>query len=97
MCETIGNISGRSKLILYAGFWMHCKRRVISMPNRENRLRKGIESLKKQLILHEEKLKLAEKEGKVELAGYYEKEILAKKKDLEKKEKLLKRNLLFFL
>jgi len=76
---------------------MYCKMRVISMPNRENRLKKGIESLKKQLILHEEKLKLAEKEGKVELAGYYEKEILAKKKDLEKKEKLLKRNLLFFL
>ena len=71
---------------------MYCKMRVISMPNRENRLKKGIESLKKQLILHEEKLKLAEKEGKVELAGYYEKEILAKKKDLEKKEKLLKRN-----
>ncbi len=62
------------------------------MPNRENRLRKGIESLKKQLILHEEKLKLAEKEGKLELAGYYEKEISAKRKDLEKKEKLLKRN-----
>ena len=82
----------RYKLILYAGFWIYCKGRVISMPNRENRLRKGIESLKKQLILHEKKLKLAEKEGKLELAGYYEKEILAKKKDLEKKEKLLKRN-----
>ena len=62
------------------------------MPSRENRLKKGILSLKKQLEMHEEKLKLAEKEGKIELAGYYEKEIKAKKRDLEKKEKMLKRN-----
>ncbi len=61
------------------------------MPNRKKRLEKGIESLQKQISLHEEKLKRAEDEGKIELAGYYEKEIEAKKKDKEKKEKFLKK------
>lgn len=61
------------------------------MPSRKKRLKKGIESLQKQISLHEEKLKQAEKEGKLELAEYYEKEIEAKRKDKEKKEKLLKK------
>lgn len=55
------------------------------MPNRGNRLKRGIESLQKQIILHVEKLKQAEKEGKLELVGYYKKEIEAKKRDKEKK------------
>jgi glucosamine-6-phosphate deaminase len=45
------------------------------MVNRKKRLRKGIGSLQKQIELHEQKLKQAEKEGRLELAGYYEKEI----------------------
>lgn len=61
------------------------------MPNRNKRLKKGIESLQKQIQLHEEKLKKAQHEGKLELIGYYQKEIESKKKDKEKKEKLLKR------
>ena len=61
------------------------------MPSRKKRLKKGIESLQKQISLHEEKLKQAEKEGKLELAEYYEKEIEAKRRDKEKKEKLLKK------
>lgn len=61
------------------------------MPNRKKRLKKGIESLQKQISLHEEKLKKAEKGGKLELIGYYEKEIWEKKKDKEKKEKLLRK------
>ena len=61
------------------------------MPDRKKRLKKGIESLQKQISLHEEKLKLAEREGKLELVGYYEKELEAKRKDKEKKEKLLRR------
>ena len=61
------------------------------MPNRKKRLKKGIESLEKQISLHEEKLRRAENEGKLELAGYYEKEIKAKKKDKEKKEKFLRK------
>ena len=61
------------------------------MPNRRNRLKKVIESLQKQIQLHEEKLKKAQEEGKLELIGYYQKEIESKKKDKEKKERLLKK------
>ncbi len=61
------------------------------MPNRSKRLKKGIESLQKQIQLHEEKLKKAQQEGKLELIGYYQKEIESKKKDKEKKERLLKK------
>jgi len=50
---------------------------------------KGIESLEKQIHLHENKLKKAEREDHIELADYYKKEIEAKKKDKEKKQRLL--------
>lgn len=59
------------------------------MVNRKKRLQRGIESLEKQIRLHEEKLKKAEEEDNLELAGYYKKEIEAKKKDKEEKERLL--------
>ena len=59
------------------------------MVNRKKRLKKGIESLTRQIELHEEKKKKAEQEDKIELADYYEKEIKAKKRDKEKKEKIL--------
>jgi DNA primase len=45
------------------------------MGKREKRLEKGIESMKEQIILHQEKKTLAESEGKEELARYYRKEI----------------------
>lgn len=61
------------------------------MPNRKKRLKKGIASLREQITRHEEKLQLAVQEGKLELVGYYAKEIEAKKKDKEKKEKSLKK------
>ncbi len=61
------------------------------MPNRKNRLKKGIESLEKQIKLHEEKLKKAEKEGRLELTGYYKKEIKNMRGYKGKKEKLLKK------
>ena len=59
------------------------------MANRKKRLEKGIESLGKQIKLHEEKLKKVEKDGNIELAGYYRKEINAKKKDKEEKQRIL--------
>ena len=59
------------------------------MANRKKRLRKGIESIEKQIKLHEEKLKKAEEEDNIELAQYYKKEVNAKKKDKEEKERLL--------
>ena len=59
------------------------------MANRKKRLQKGIESLEKQIRLHEEKLKKAEGDDNIGLAGYYKKEIMAKKRDKEEKERLL--------
>lgn len=59
------------------------------MVNRKKRLQRGIESLEKQINLHEEKLKKAEEEDNIELAGYYKKEIDAKKRDMEKKKRML--------
>ena len=59
------------------------------MTNRKKRLRKGIESIEKQIKLHEEKLEKTEEEDNIELAQYYKKEINAKKKDKEEKERLL--------
>mgnify|MGYP001575255674 CR=1 FL=1 len=59
------------------------------MANRKKRLQKGIESLDRQIQLHEEKLTKAEEEDNMELAEYYKKEIAAKKKDKEEKQRLL--------
>lgn len=61
------------------------------MAKREKRLKKGIESLKKQIEIHEEKRRIAEEEGNLELAGYYTREIEAKIKDKERKENLLEK------
>ena len=61
------------------------------MINRKNRLKKGLESLEKQILLHRKKLEITIEEKKLELVDYYEREIIAKTKDKEKKEKLLKK------
>ena len=59
------------------------------MTNRKKRLEKGIESLEKQINLHEQKLKKAEEEDNIALTGYYRKEINSKKKDTEEKRRIL--------
>jgi len=59
------------------------------MANRKKKLQNGIESIEKQIKLHEEKLRKAEEEDAVELAAYYKKEIAAKKKDKEEKQRIL--------
>lgn len=59
------------------------------MANRKKRLKKGIESLERQIKLHEEKLKKAEKDAYPGLSEYYQKEIEAKKKDKEEKQRIL--------
>ena len=61
------------------------------MVNRKKRLKKGIESLEKQIEIHEEKLKKAQEEDNIELAEYYKKEINPKKRDKEEKERLLRK------
>lgn len=59
------------------------------MTNRKKRLQKGIDSLERQLSIHELKLKKAEDDDEIELASYYRKEISAKRRDLEEKKRLL--------
>lgn len=59
------------------------------MTNRKKRLKKSIESINKQIKIHEEKRKKAVSSGKIELAGYYQKEIDSKKEDLERRRKIL--------
>ena len=61
------------------------------MVNRKKRLQKGIDSIEKQIGLHEEKLRRAEKEDNIDLAEYYKKELAAKKRDKEEKQRLLKK------
>jgi len=55
------------------------------MTNRKKRLQKGIESINEQIKIHKEKRKQAIEEGKIELADYYDKEILSKSRDKDKK------------
>ena len=59
------------------------------MVNRKKRLQRGIESLEKQVKLHEEKLRKVEQEDNIELVEYYKKEIAAKKRDKEEKQRML--------
>lgn len=61
------------------------------MVKRKKRLEKGIESIEKQIEIHYKKRDLAMKEGKIELMDYYDREIIAKKKAKEEKEKLLEK------
>lgn len=56
------------------------------MVKRKKRLKKGIESLQEQILLHEQKQRDAESQGKIELVEYYKKEISSKEKDKLKKQ-----------
>jgi len=55
------------------------------------RVKKGIKSLEEQVEIHEEKLRQAIKDSRYDLVNYYTREIEHKKKDLQKKEKQLKK------
>ena len=61
------------------------------MTNRKKRLKKGINSLQEQIVLHEEKKKKAEENGNEELVEYYRKEIESKEKDKIKREEILEK------
>ena len=56
---------------------------------RKKRLEKGIESLQKQIEIHEEKKKQAEEADLPELVNYYEKEIKSKEEAKKKKKEIL--------
>lgn len=61
------------------------------MVNRKKRLKQGIESLEYQLDLHDDKLKRAKEDDNLELADYYKKEIAAKRKYMEEKQRMLRK------
>ena len=61
------------------------------MTNRKKRLKKGINSIQEQIDLHEEKKSLAEESGNEGLVKYYTKEIEAKRRAKEEKEKMLEK------
>ena len=61
------------------------------MPNRKKRLEKGIESLDKEIEMHEDRLKTAEEKGDLDLAGYYKKEIETLEMNKEKKKRILEK------
>ena len=60
------------------------------MTNRKKRLKKGIESLEKQIKLHEEKKERDNGEGKIELEDYYGKELKILKTVKEKKRRFIR-------
>lgn len=53
----------------------------------KKRVKKGIESLEKQVALHKKKLKRAEEDGDIGLAAYYEKELENFEKAIEKSKR----------
>ncbi len=57
------------------------------MTKRIKKLRKGINSIEKQINIHLEKRKRAIEEGNIERADYYEKEITGLKKSQDRKKK----------
>ncbi len=61
------------------------------MVKRKKRLEKGVESLEKQIMLHEEKRQKAIEEGRLELADYYLKEISSQEKAKAKKKSQLEK------
>jgi len=61
------------------------------MAKRQKRLKKGIESLKEQKKIHEEKRKIAEGLGDEELAGYYTAEIEKFEKEIGKKMDIIEK------
>ena len=61
------------------------------MTKRGKRLEKGIESLKEQKEIHQERRRLAEEMGNEELTNYYDKEIVKFEREMIKKKDKLDR------
>jgi len=62
------------------------------MVKRSKKLEKRIESLNKQIEIHEEKRRLANENGNLDLERYYDKEIKSLKDVKARKEKQLQKN-----
>lgn len=56
---------------------------------RKKRLVKGIESLQKQIEIHEGKMRIAEEDDNLDLMDYYDKEIKAIKNEKQMKQDIL--------
>ena len=61
------------------------------MPNRKNRTKKAIASIKESIDKHEEKKQAAIGEGNEELVRYYDKELQGMKDQIAKKEKIIEK------
>ena len=61
------------------------------MANRKKRLKKGMESISKQIELHQEKREKAKKEDIIGLVKYYDKELDSFKNSLKEKKRMLKK------
>ncbi|MFH0956568.1 MAG: hypothetical protein V1813_01760 [Candidatus Aenigmatarchaeota archaeon] len=61
------------------------------MPKRSKRLAKGIDSIGRQIELHERKLREAEKAGNLGLVKYYEKELQSLRKAITRKAAAIKK------
>jgi len=61
------------------------------MPNRKNRAKKSIDSIKESLEEHEKKKQIAIEEGNEELVKYYDKELQGMKDQLARKEKIFEK------
>lgn len=62
------------------------------MTNRKKRLKRGIESIEKEIGKHLQKREQALKDGKIELAEYYDTEISGLIKSKENKENKLEKS-----
>ena len=62
------------------------------MPNRKNRAKKSIKSIKDAIEEHEKKKQTAVEKGDEDLARYYNKELKGMKGQIVKKQKILEKN-----
>ena len=61
------------------------------MPNRKNRAKKSIKSIKEAIEEHEKKRQIALEEDNEELTKYYDKELQGMKDQIIRKEKILEK------
>ena len=61
------------------------------MSNRKKRLKKGLDSIEEQILLHKQKQDEAENKDEIEMVEYYKKEIEGLEKTKDKKKTMLEK------
>jgi hypothetical protein len=61
------------------------------MSNRKKRLKKGLDSIEEQILLHKQKQNESENKGEIEMVEYYKKEIEGLEKTKDKKKTMLEK------